>query len=141
MTPEERRIVEAAQAWLGTPYHHCGDVLGFGVDCGMLLVRVYCDLGLVPMLDPRPYAPDWHLHRSEERYLGWVEQYARKVDKPRPGDIPLFQFGRCISHGGIVESIEPEPIMIHANSRAACVERSEVRMFEDRFMGYWRIIS
>ena len=38
----------------------------------MLLVRVYCDLGLVEPFDPRPYTRDWFLHRNEERYLGFL---------------------------------------------------------------------
>ena len=50
-------VVAAARAWIGTPYHHMADIKGVGVDCAMLLVRVYCDLGLVEHFDPRPYTP------------------------------------------------------------------------------------
>ena len=53
-------VVAAARAWIGTPYHHMADVKGVGCDCAMLLVRVFCDLGLVEPFDPRPYARDWH---------------------------------------------------------------------------------
>ena len=40
-------VVAAARSWIGTPYHHAADVKGVGVDCAMLLVRVYSDLGLI----------------------------------------------------------------------------------------------
>jgi NlpC/P60 family putative phage cell wall peptidase len=137
----QQLILTEARKWLGTPYHHAGDVLGVGVDCAMLLVRVFCDSGLVPCLDPRPYPPDWHLHRSEERFLSWVTDYADKVDSPQPGDVPLFRFGRALSHGGIIESVIEEPYMIHANMDVGCVERAEVRRWEDRLVGYWRVRS
>lgn len=129
-------IVEEARRWLGTPYHHMSDKIGVGVDCAMLPVRVFCDLGLVPPFDPRPYPHDWMLHRSEERYLGWVERFADKVDSPEPGDLALFRWGRCLAHGGIVETPE---IMIHADLRAGCVERCEIAAFGDRLAGFWRV--
>jgi NlpC/P60 family putative phage cell wall peptidase len=132
-------IVQEARKWLNTPYHHCGDVLGVGVDCAMFIVRVFCDTGITPPVDPRPYSPDWHLHRSEEKFFGWFRDRAFQVDEPRPGDIPLFRYGRCVSHCGILETLDPEPIMIHASLEAGKVERAEVRRWEDRLVGYWRV--
>ncbi len=133
------RIVAEARRWLGTPYHPQGDLLGVGVDCAMLLVRVFCDLQLVPMIDPRPYPPDWHLHRGEERFLGWITDRAVRVKDPLPGDVALYRFGRCVSHGGIVDEVTPEVTIIHASLTAKCVERAEVRCWPDRFVGYWRV--
>jgi len=52
------KIVAEARSWIGTPYHNCADIKGVGVDCGMLLVRVFVDLGLVEPFDPRPYTHD-----------------------------------------------------------------------------------
>jgi|GEM_PF-424550 len=95
-------IVAEARSWIGTPYHNCADVKGAGVDCGMLLVRVFVDTGLCEPFDPRPYPPDWHLHRAEEKYLGFVFDRAHEVSAPQPGDVAVFRFGRCYSHGGIV---------------------------------------
>ena len=129
-------VVRAALAWSGCGYHHAADVFGVGVDCAMLPVRVFCDLGLVPPFDPRPYPYDWHLHRSGERYLGWVEKFAGPVDEPQPGDLALFQFGRAASHGGIV--ISPG-VMLHADMHAGCVVRCEIARFTERLRGYWRV--
>ena len=141
MTQGEQ-IVAEARRWLRTPYRHQADVPGIrgGVDCAMLPVRVFSALGLIPDdVDPRPYAPDWHLHRSEEIYLGWVRRFADEVTDPQLGDLVLFRFGRCFSHGGLIESIEPELYMIHAGQDAGCVERAEVRRWADRPHCFWRI--
>jgi NlpC/P60 family putative phage cell wall peptidase len=122
MTEQEHEhraaVVAEAESWLATPYHHQGRIKGVGVDCAMLLVEVYHAAGCVPALDPRPYPPDWHLHRSAERYLGWVLRYAREVAEPRPGDAALFRFGRCFSHGAIVAGW---PRVIHAYVGQGCV--------------------
>ena len=95
-------VVREARSWVRTPYHAQADIKGAGVDCGMLLVRVFVDSGLVPPFDPRPYADDWYLHRSEERYLGFIFDRTKEVAAPLPGDVMVFRYGRCYSHGGVV---------------------------------------
>ena len=106
-------IVTEARSWIGTPYHNCADIKGVGCDCGMLLVRVFVDLKLIPPFDPRPYTADWHLHRSEERYLDSLLSRAKKIDAPLPGDVVLFRVGHCYSHGGVVTRTRPLTI-VHA---------------------------
>jgi cell wall-associated NlpC family hydrolase len=118
-------VVAAARAWIGTPYHHMADIKGAGVDCAMLLVRVYCDLGLVSPFDPRPYTRDWMMHRNEERYLGFLLERARIVAKPDAGDVILFKIGRCFAHGGIVTRTEPLTIC-HAFMPAGYVIEDEI---------------
>jgi NlpC/P60 family putative phage cell wall peptidase len=137
-------VVSAARDWIGTPYHNCADVKGVGVDCGMLLVRVYVDLKIVTPFDPRPYAPDWHLHRSEEKYLGHLLERARSVERPRPGDVILFRYGRCYSHGGVITRAEPLTI-VHAFHPAGIVLEEEVarnaeladRLVDARYFTHW----
>ena len=137
-------IVTEARSWLGTPYHHAADVKGAGVDCAMLLVRVFCDLGLVPPFDPRPYTRDWFLHRSEERYLVALLAHAREVCAPGLGDIVLFRMGRCFGHGGIVSRLEPLSL-IHAFAGTRCVVEDSIennhelggRMKAAKIVSYW----
>lgn len=138
MTPENvARVLAEAREWLGTPYRHASNIKGVGVDCAMLPVAVFCGLGIVPEFDPRPYPADWMLHRSEERYLGWVERFADRCDTPEPGDLALFHVGRCVAHGGIVETSET---MIHADLRAGVVERCTLKWCGgDRLAGFWRV--
>jgi cell wall-associated NlpC family hydrolase len=138
-------VVAAARSWIGTPYHNCADIKGVGVDCGMLIVRVFVDTGLVAPFDPRPYPADWHLHRSEEKYLGFVFDRCAEVAAPQPGDVAVFKFGRCYSHGGIVTKGHPRT-MVHAYWPARCVVEDEVsrdatlaeRKREPRFFSLWR---
>ncbi|TWB20681.1 hypothetical protein FBZ89_10680 [Nitrospirillum amazonense] len=99
-------VVAEAFSWVGTPYHQLADVKGAGVDCSMLLVRVFVDTGVLPPFDPRPYPPDWHLHRSDERYIDWAARFGRPFDPaerpPQAGDVVLARFGRCFSHGAVM---------------------------------------
>jgi cell wall-associated NlpC family hydrolase len=137
-------VVAEARSWIGTPYHNCGDVKGAGVDCGMLLVRVFVDTGLCPPFDPRPYPADWHLHRGEERYLGFIFDRCCEVAQPLPGDAMVLRYGRCYSHGGIVT--RPNPLtMVHAFHPARRVIEEEVEhnsqlleaVRSPRFFSYW----
>lgn len=125
MTAEETRqraaVVAEARSWLGTPYHHEARVKGAGVDCAQLLIGVFAAPGvaLIDSLDVPRYPPDWHLHRSAERYLAIVLEHAREIaGPPLPGDIVLWRFGRCFSHGAIVVDW---PAVIHAYVGRACV--------------------
>jgi hypothetical protein len=135
-------VVAAARGWLGTPYHHMADIKGVGVDCAMILVRTYCDLGLVEPFDPRPYTRDWMLHRSEERYLGFLLDRAREVEAPLPGDVILFRYGRCFSHGGIVTNADPLTL-VHAFAPSRRVvedqldRNAELMSHPRKFFSYW----
>ncbi|MGH6794028.1 MAG: hypothetical protein ACREDH_02235 [Methylocella sp.] len=118
-------IVREARSWIRTPYHNQADIKGVGVDCGMLLVRVFVDCGLVPPFDPRPYADDWYLHRSEERYLGFIFDRTKEVTNPLPGDVMVFRYGRCYAHGGITTRAAPLAI-VHAYQPAQLVLEDKV---------------
>jgi len=137
-------VVAAARTWIGTPYHHAADIKGAGVDCAMILVRVYCDLGLIEPFDPRPYTRDWMLHRDDERYLSFLLARTHEIMEPGSGDIIIFRFGRCFSHGGIVTATDPLTI-VHAFAPARAVLEEEVgrnaelaeRLRHVKFASYW----
>lgn len=131
------RVVSMALEWLGTPYHHEGGVRGAGVDCAMLLVRVFHAAGLIPDIDPRPYPADFMLHRDEERYLGWVRQYADEVTEPLPGDVVLYRVGRCYAHAGIVLDW-PEIIHAFRDEGAVVRGRFDTGRLAKRPMQIWR---
>jgi len=123
MTPLELQqrlaVVAEAESWLGTPYHHEARIKGHGVDCAQILVGVFANVGLIePMALPH-YPMDWNLHRDEERYLDILAHYTRETEKqPQPGDIVVWKFGRCFSHGAVVVAW---PIVIHAYVGSICV--------------------
>lgn len=109
---EREAVVREAQTWLGTPWHHQARVKGGGVDCGQILAGVFHAAGLIPDVDAGEYPPDWHLHRAAEHYLGLVERFMARISgPPQPGDVVLYRYGRCISHGGIVVEW---PLIVHS---------------------------
>jgi NlpC/P60 family putative phage cell wall peptidase len=140
MTPQDRyNVVAEALTWLNTPYHPHGRVKGAGVDCIHLLIEVYAACGLVPHVAPGEYAPDWYLHRSEERYLDGVMQYAEPVEQPLPGDLVLFRFGRCVSHGAIVTAW---PTVIHAYAdqrRVVLTDIDRAAHLQRRLAGFYTL--
>lgn len=98
-------IMTEALEWIGTPFRNCADIKGpqGGVDCAMTLVRWHVDTGRLAPFDPRPYSPQWFMHRDEERFLGWVRDKlgGQQVDKPRMGDVLVHKSGRCYAHGSL----------------------------------------
>lgn len=108
---QRQRVVDVARSWLGTPYHHRARIKGAGADCGMILIAIYAEAGVIDDFDPGPYPRDWMMHRDEERYLGIVQRFAHPVDTPKPGDIAVFRYGRCVSHGAVVVDW---PTVVHA---------------------------
>ena len=104
-------IIAEAETWLRTPWRHMAHVKGAGVDCAQLLISVFSNIGLVEWFDTGHYPPDWMMHREEERFLGFIEKYAHRVEIPQPGDIAVFKIGRCFSHGAIIVDW---PRLIHA---------------------------
>lgn len=116
-------VVAEALTWEGTRYWNLGDTKGAGVDCCMLLIRAWVDAGVVEPFDPRPYPPQWHLHRDEERYLNWLRLAAVEVDEPQVGDVVLWRFGRCFSHSAILVS---PGVVIHALAEHGMVTRTSI---------------
>lgn len=115
------RIVQEALTWDRTPYHHQGRIKMVGVDCAMLPAEVYKSTGHIPHIETPDYPMDWHMHKEEERYKGWVERFATALPEgelPLPGDLVLYKFARCFSHGAIVLEW---PRVIHAVRRAGKV--------------------
>ena len=130
-------VVHEALSWLGTPYHHAAGIKHAGVDCAFFLIRVYEASGLVSGVDPRPYPQDWHLHRDEERYLGWVKCYCQPTNKALPGDIALYRFGRAVSHGAVVIDW---PILCHSVIRHGVIlSDGSQPEWATRFAGFWRL--
>jgi cell wall-associated NlpC family hydrolase len=111
MTPRSQVIAEA-ETWLRTPYHHMGRIKGGGTDCLMLLAEVFASAGVIPRVEVPFYPPDWHLHRDADGISrGSCATRERLRPSPEPGDVAVFKFGRCFSHGTIIISW---PRLIHA---------------------------
>ena len=109
---QREAIIAEARTWFHTPFEDCARVKGSGVDCANLLIGVYANAGVIEEFEPERYSPQWHLHRSEQKFLQTIERFAHEIPgPPQPADVALFQFARCFSHGAIVIAW---PIVIHA---------------------------
>jgi cell wall-associated NlpC family hydrolase len=118
MTPEI--LLTEARSWIGTPFEGNQCCKGSGVDCGQFLRGVGQNLGIVPEIKIQHYRMDFMLHRDEEWYKEWIEQFCVEVPgPPLPGDIVLYKQGRLYSHGGFVSSW---PMIIHAYASIGVIE-------------------
>ena len=116
-------VVAEAESWIGTPYHSNARLKGVGVDCAMLIAEVYERAGVVAHVDPGDYPADFGMHRADEVFRGWVAKYGTSVATPQAGDVALFVYGRCYSHGAIMTS---ETALIHAVMRERAVTRGDL---------------
>lgn len=143
MTPlriafERIAVVSEARRWLGTPFINATGIHGVGVDCAQLMVRVYCDLGIVPPFATGTYTSGLAgLLRGEQFYRSIVERMCAPTPTPEPGDVVLFRWVRA-THGGIVETW---PRMIHAFAPVGCVVRADCEQNDylgRRVESFWR---
>ena len=114
MNENEQRAAVVAEAltWQTTPYHPSAQIKGAGVDCLTLLVATFTAVGLIRDVEVPYYPNDYMHHRDAEQYLEGLLQYTTEIDgPPLPGDIALWKFGRCYSHGAIVVAW---PTVVHA---------------------------
>lgn len=122
------RIEAIAHEWIGTPFHDHARVKGAGCDCATLLLCVFEEAGLIPHTDVGHYSPQFFLHKSDERYLGWIKKFGREISETdtRPGDIALYRLGLCFAHGALI--ISPGwPSIIHAHAPSRCVRSGNGR--------------
>jgi cell wall-associated NlpC family hydrolase len=138
---KRERVIGAAESWLETPFHDVAGVKGVGVDCAHLLARVFEDAGLMEHLSIKPYSPQFFMHRSEERFVAQVLEYAEEIsdDEIQPADIVIYKIGRCFAHGAII--CEWPTRIIHAYKAARRViashaEHGELIGRERRFFRF-----
>lgn len=137
MTEQESRlkIVEISKTWLGTPFHMNGKVKSAGVDCATFLSETFTEAGLIAHIDAGTYKSDFHLHRSEEIYLEWINKYCHKIDlsEAQPADILLFRFGRIVSHAVLVVNF---PKLIHVDTECSYINFDHPWL-KERFHSCW----
>ena len=115
-------VVEAARAWLGTPYRHQASTLGAGCDCLGLLRGVWRALhGAEPVMVP-PYGAD--LRGSADAGALWdaAGRFLIPAEGPmEAGQVVLFRLVRSLPprHCGIL--LSPDRF-IHAQERLGVVE-------------------
>lgn len=117
------RVVAAARAWLGTPYHDQASVRGAGCDCLGLARGVWRDVvGPEPARVP-PYSRDWGETGDREVLvmgaLSWMLPVP--VASTVTGDLVVFRMrdGAIAKHCGILIG---EGRFIHSYDRLGVIE-------------------
>lgn len=139
-------VVAIARTWIGTPFQHGARIPRVAVDCAQLLVATYVGAGVVA--EPPAiahYSKDWFLHERTSRFVDIVEG-AGLVEcgtigvAPGLGDVVLFRYGRCASHGAVIVSLGDAPTrIVHAFRGRGVVEDEmlEGGSLEVRRVGFW----
>lgn len=121
------RVVEAARAWLGTPYRHQASVRGEGADCLGLVRGLWREL-VGPEPEPLPaYRADWAEVGGEENLLAAARRWLteKPVADAVAGDVLMFRMaaGCPVKHCAILtDAAGAEPRMIHAYWGRSVVE-------------------
>lgn len=113
------QLIEEAESWIDTPYHHQAKLKGIGVDCCNFILAIAENCNIVKPIELAPYNLMWHLHARHEMMLELLEKYGCKkieVDLTDPetwpiGSILCLRYGRTCSHLALVL---PELNIIHA---------------------------
>ena len=125
--PDCADVCTAARAWLDTPFHHQGRLLGVGCDCVGLVVGVARALG-VDVVDRSGYA---RIPQSGQLKAALDAQLVPVPDLA-PGCVVLMRFGDDPQHVGIVaQALAGHLSLIHAYAPAR-------RVVEHRLDEDWR---
>ncbi len=119
-------VVEAARAWVGTPYVHQQSTKGAGCDCLGLLRGVWRELyGAEPEVIPA-YTRDWSEPQGDEQLWRAAARHlrAKSAFEAEIGDVLLFRMrdGSVAKHLGIEAEAMGVPSFIHAYSEHGVVE-------------------
>lgn len=135
-------VVDAARAWIGTPYCHQASCQGAGCDCLGLLRGIWRDcLGGEPEVIP-PYSQDWSEPLGEEALWAAAERHllSKPIADAAPGDVLLFRMrhGAVAKHLGIQAEIGARATFIHSYSGHGVVESALTRPWSRRIVARFR---
>ncbi len=133
------RVVVAARAWIGTPYHHQASVRGVGADCLGLVRGVFREvMGREPEVAPA-YSRDWGETDGIETLLDAAGRHllAVPLTEIAPGDVVVFRLRpRMVAkHAAIIATAET---MIHAMEGTAASEVAFSAWWRRRLAGAFR---
>jgi NlpC/P60 family putative phage cell wall peptidase len=132
MTEHRQKIVALARDWIGTPYQHQAATKGVGTDCLGLIRGVWRGLyGQEPEYPPA-YTMDWSEPQGNEALIAAAGRHLCPCSSPKEGSVLLFRMrrGAVAKHLGLLTTLGPEPMFIHAYSGSAVIEQG--------FGAYWQ---
>jgi hypothetical protein len=137
-------IKKEALEWVGTAYHHKEAVKGVGADCGLILLKIYANLGFIDynkvLAEIGNYSEDWAFHQNDYRYLNQILIFCNEIKDKNilTGDIILYKWGQCPSHGALVLDY---PNIIHAFRpyNCVCLDDAERIFLRKKVYGVYRL--
>jgi NlpC/P60 family putative phage cell wall peptidase len=134
-------IVEAARAWIGTPYVHQASVKGAGTDCLGLIRGIWRQFfGPEPERMPA-YTADWGEWGDDELLIGGAGRLLRPADpEEEPGDVLIFRMrsGAIAKHMGIQARTGAAASFVHAYDRHGVVESPLAAPWRSKIVGRYR---
>ena len=101
-----RKLIIAAQRWIGTPFHARASVCGHGVDCVQLAAALLSEGGFGDHALPKEYDVDFGDHADKSPLLWWFVNAewlgVTDMSDTLPGDVVLFRVGRVANHCGVI---------------------------------------
>lgn len=137
-----KRTVEIARSYIGTPFHHQARKKGVGVDCVGLLICIARDLGYIDeKWDITGYSrnPDG-VTLLENMHKGFIEISKEEM---QPGDFVLVSFSNYPQHVGVIgDYVHGGLSIIHSSSRHGKVIETRL-MFNSsmKFEGAFRYME
>lgn len=122
---QEKKILDEAREWLGTPYSYGRQDRGVATDCSGLVMQVF-DIAI-----------GCKLPRNSAKQAEFCETISHK--KVKPGDLVFFATGKdgTVSHVGIMIN---QMQFIHASSsKGVVISSMEQNYYRQRFKKYGRV--
>lgn len=123
----QKKLLEEAETWMGTPYLYGGKEKGAGADCSGFVMMVYLN------------ALDVKLPRVSARQAEFCTRIEEK--EAGPGDLVFFATGReegKVTHVGMI--IDREGTFIHASSSKGVVHSSmNNQWYRRHLVGFGRV--
>lgn len=122
----EKKIVEEAMTWMGTPYKYAGSDKGVGTDCSGMVLRVYED------------AAGLKLPRNSRKQA----EFCKKLKKGdvKAGDLVFFATGKdagVVSHVGIM--IDGSRFVHASSKKGVIISDLTTPYYQRTFLMYGRV--
>ena len=110
MNDLRNEITKEARSWVPTPYKHQLMHKSIGCSCGLFIIGVFSNLGLIPGGIPPHYDEDWAFHNPDKRMPIWYDDmlsnHFTEIESKDllQGDLILYNFGKqyALSHISIL---------------------------------------
>lgn len=122
----QKKILDEATSWLGTPYEYAGAEKGRGTDCSGMVMQVY-----LAVLDCK-------IPRNSAKQAEFCEVLS--ADEVQPGDLVFFATGKDpdrVSHVGIM--LDRESFIHSSTSKGVCISKVTTPYYVRTFKMFGRV--